>query len=330
MANETNSITCVAFNGERYARISLEHALYQYDYGQVIQFTDINLPPVFEAHFSNDPLGQSKIQVGTGNYVAIPDSMLRSGAQVSCWVFLHDDDNDGRTVYRVDIPVIRRAARGFERINGNDVNAIGQLITSYNSGIERIETVEQEAVSHRNDALVAKGLAENARDTAVQAASVVSGFIDKYYDGSVGSILTRIENDDADWIAPASDFEGDNTRPVTASLLLSEIQRLEAMIQLIGNDGGNNSILKVVDTNYVLDHTWQEIYDAISDGKYVSVIIGDDGDFIQLHVISAYISDQPDSYMIALANSQYYKAVSANGYPEIYQEDTVQQEPEGS
>jgi len=50
--------------------------LYQYDYGQVIKFIDIELPRACEVHFSNYAHGKSTTQVVTSNEVSIPDAYL--------------------------------------------------------------------------------------------------------------------------------------------------------------------------------------------------------------------------------------------------------------
>ena len=47
--------------------------LYQYDYGQILKFSDIPLPSNYEVHFSNRLEGEATIVLGNKDGVAIPD-----------------------------------------------------------------------------------------------------------------------------------------------------------------------------------------------------------------------------------------------------------------
>ena len=84
--------------------------IYQYDYGMVLQVDGITLPTAFEAHFSNqDDTGTSATQIGSDSAVTIPDEFLLTGFPVYCWIYLHSGEDDGETVYKITIPVKKRA-----------------------------------------------------------------------------------------------------------------------------------------------------------------------------------------------------------------------------
>lgn len=84
--------------------------LYQYDYGQVLQFTGAELPDVYEVHFSNSSHGEATTMIGGPDGVTIPDMYLATGADVYVWLYLHTGNADGETEYNTIIPVIRRAS----------------------------------------------------------------------------------------------------------------------------------------------------------------------------------------------------------------------------
>lgn len=83
--------------------------LFQYDYGQRLIFTGVDLPTTYEVQFSNDPNGESKTVMGDSTGVSIPDEYLLSGDPVYIWVVLHETENDGETMYCGKINVTPRA-----------------------------------------------------------------------------------------------------------------------------------------------------------------------------------------------------------------------------
>lgn len=92
------------------SRVTRTNAVYQYDYGQILKFSGLELPSVYEVHFSNQEiLGTSKTAIGTEDGVVIPDEYLLSGEKVYAWIFLHVDNTDGETEYKIIIPVNKRA-----------------------------------------------------------------------------------------------------------------------------------------------------------------------------------------------------------------------------
>ena len=53
--------------------------------------------------------------------------------------------------------------------------------------------------------------------------------------GSVGDVLTKTTNasDGVSWVTPASDFNGDNTRPMTAAGVYTQIGNINALLASI-------------------------------------------------------------------------------------------------
>ena len=57
--------------------------LYQYDYGQVLRFSDLSLPPAYEVHFSNNRTYEdAAVQIGDENGVAVPEELIQTGKPV--------------------------------------------------------------------------------------------------------------------------------------------------------------------------------------------------------------------------------------------------------
>ena len=114
--------------------------IYQYDYGQLLVIEGLNLPTAFQAQFSNDPTGSESIErIGTNSRVWIPNDLLRTGAPVFAFIFLHDGESDGETVYRVDIPVMVRPELPDGEVTPAEQSAIDEAIAALNRAVELAE-----------------------------------------------------------------------------------------------------------------------------------------------------------------------------------------------
>lgn len=113
--------------------------LYQYDYGQVLQFVGLNLPVAYEVHFSNQMHGVATTQIGNADGVAIPDTYLTTGQTIYAWVYLHTGEDDGETEYAVTIPVIQRASISNATPTPVQQDAITEAIAALNSAVESAE-----------------------------------------------------------------------------------------------------------------------------------------------------------------------------------------------
>lgn len=106
--------------------------LWQYDYGQILRITGIDLPESYEVHFSNDPRGVAKSIPGNANGVRIPAEYLKSGSSVFAWLYVHQGEDDGSTEYQIEITVRRRARPTSEAPDSEEKTAIGDLIEQMN------------------------------------------------------------------------------------------------------------------------------------------------------------------------------------------------------
>lgn len=159
----------VTFNGKRY--IVTDHRM-QYDWGQVLYFTDLELPDSFEARFSNAPTGESVGQIGSNNRIRIPKQFFESGEPIYCYITLHDEVTDGRTVYTTKVPIKPSSERTEEEPEPEEESIITQAITTLNTAIEK---TAQDVASA--DALV-QAASEQA-DRAEHAAEGVEGYAER-------------------------------------------------------------------------------------------------------------------------------------------------------
>lgn len=152
--------------------------LYQWDYGQVLRLRGLALPASYEVHFSNVQIGgESVTQIGNADGVNIPDALLTTGRPVFAWVFLHAGENDGETMYAVQIPVTKRPQPSDEQPTPVEQSAIAQAIAALNAAVITTGQDVTLALQSAEDAEQAAEDAEQAADRAEQAAAT-AGFID--------------------------------------------------------------------------------------------------------------------------------------------------------
>lgn len=142
---------------------------FQYDYGQVIQFDDLDLPTAFECHFSNQKTGGTTVtQIGTDNVVDVPDEFFLTGLPIYAWVYLHDPEDSGRTIYTVKIPVQLRPEPSNDEPTPVQQDAITQAIAALNAAVEQ---TAQDVVDAAQSASDAADSAENASTSETNAAT---------------------------------------------------------------------------------------------------------------------------------------------------------------
>ena len=140
--------------------------LWQYDYGQILRITGIDLPESYEVHFSNDPRGDAKSIPGNANGVRIPAEYLKSGSSVFAWLYVHQGEDDGSTEYQIEIQVRRRARPTSEAPDSEEKTAIGDLIEQMNVALSG---AKEERAKAETAAENAEKAAQNV-DTSVKLA----------------------------------------------------------------------------------------------------------------------------------------------------------------
>lgn len=245
----TNSEYCVA-----------ETPLWQFDYGQQLQILGIELPDVFEAHFSNDPTGESKTQIGQDGVVVIPDEYLLNSGYLYVWVYLHTSATDGETRYQVKIKVRERATPTDTEPTPQQQDVITKAIAALNEGVSRSETAAA-AAKEAKDAwesmsAEAETLPAGSPATASYAGGVLSLGIPKGDKGDKGdkgepgtggaSAWSEITDKPFDTIGEnlkvvngaltvdtAPNVQQDNTKPITSAAVYTEVGNINALLALI-------------------------------------------------------------------------------------------------
>ena len=103
--------------------------LWQYDYGQILKITGIDLPEAYEVHFSNSLRGTAKPMPGDADGVKIPAEFLVTGQNVFAWFYVHNGLYDGTTEYQIEIQVRRRPMpTSYQPEDEDEKKIIEQLI----------------------------------------------------------------------------------------------------------------------------------------------------------------------------------------------------------
>ena len=162
MGNITNAFL-------RFGTVTKTQPLYQYDYGQVLKFTGVELPATYEVHFSNTQHGVATTMIGGPDGVTIPDMYLTTGADVYVWLYLHTGNADGETEYNCIIPVISRASISDAPPTPVQQDVITQAIAALNSATEHIDAADAAAENADEKAALAADKAELADQAASSA-----------------------------------------------------------------------------------------------------------------------------------------------------------------
>lgn len=112
---------------------------YQYDYGQILKIRGVELPANYEVHFSNRNTGAAIIMIGDADGVEIPDQMFSTGLDIYAWLFLHLGEDDGRTICRATIPIIKRAVPTDGHPTPAEQTAIQEAIALLRNAITQTE-----------------------------------------------------------------------------------------------------------------------------------------------------------------------------------------------
>lgn len=133
------------------------------DYGQKLEFVNLDLPETFEADFCNAGDAETKTVLGQGGIVQIPDEYLQTGKDILCYLYLHYTPDSGQTQYTVKIPVTTRPDRTEETPTPEEQSLIEQALAALNDGVERAEAA---AELLENPAAEAETLAPGSDATA--------------------------------------------------------------------------------------------------------------------------------------------------------------------
>ena len=156
-------ITEIRFEGKHLVYAPIK---YKYNYGQVLKFVDLDLPTAYEVDVSSSPNGSSVTMIGNSDGVLIP-SQFFANQMIYVYLFLHDEETDGQTVYEIRIPVTERPTRTNEEPDPEQESTIGQLITELNNAVDATaQSAQNAAISERNAATSERNAAASETNAA--------------------------------------------------------------------------------------------------------------------------------------------------------------------
>lgn len=129
-----NEIRAV-FGQSRYCRTARR---YQWDKGQKLVLEGVPLQTTYRVDFSTDLNGDVTIsQIGDDSGVHIPNKMFEDGKNIFAWVVIAGEDDDERTVYVAEIPVLRRPRPETVEPTEEEQTALQQAIAALNAASNR-------------------------------------------------------------------------------------------------------------------------------------------------------------------------------------------------
>lgn len=191
-----SNVISVSFGDQR---VKKTKRVWQWNYGQILLFEDLDLPESYTVHFCCTGDIGTKQMVGDANGVEIPNEFLEDGRDIDAYVFLHVDEDDGETEYHAHIPIIQRPVPTTLEPRETQQSIIDQLIIALNNAVVTVrgflldaeawakgtrdgeEVTEEDETYHNNaayyadlagtEAGAAAGSAGAASDSAAAAAS---------------------------------------------------------------------------------------------------------------------------------------------------------------
>lgn len=128
--------------------------LWQYDYGQQMEIVNSRLRSPYEVHFSNQEFsGSAKTVIAVDGVCDIPDEYLVNGEPIYAWIYYHDGESDGKTVFSIKIPVNKRSAISNAEPTPQQQDVITQTIALLTSSVEHVEDIADEIPNTIDSAL---------------------------------------------------------------------------------------------------------------------------------------------------------------------------------
>lgn len=148
--------------------IELTDELWQYDFGQKIQVTGIELPDVCEVHFQYDNLTETKTVTGYKQedalIIDIPNEALTSRGIIKLYIYLVSSE-EGRTVNVAIMHVNRRMKpEGFEV--PEDIDLFHHTLLAANEYMQQTKSAKKSAETAADQAESARKSAEASADEA--------------------------------------------------------------------------------------------------------------------------------------------------------------------
>lgn len=161
-----NNIIQCAIGAHKHG-VTVTRPAWLYDYGMKLKIVGLELPTAYEVDFAHSKNETATRMVGDVDGVDIPNALFESGTQILAWLYVHEDLNDGYTVYEIKIPLLQRPHVDGAEPTPAQQDAIDVAIAALNDAIERTsaDVVESNANAER---------AENAAEAAEASSTAAS------------------------------------------------------------------------------------------------------------------------------------------------------------
>ena len=236
---DTSKVIHAPVGGGRY---TVTAPIVKEDYGLYLKIEGLELPSTYEVDFSNsEHNGTSVTMIGNSDGVLIPSQFISSGKDVFAFLY-HVGADFGRTVYKFRIPNKLRPDRTDEQPTPEEQSIIDQTISALNEAMAEWEGMTAEAVT----------LPPNSQATAEYADGVLTIGVPRGADGggggggvdlypatkySLGGIIVgedlAVTTTGLLSVVKANAVEQDNTHPITAAAVYTEVGNIEALLQTI-------------------------------------------------------------------------------------------------
>lgn len=121
--------------------------LAQWDRGQILQITGIELPTAYKVEFCNKGDSVTVPMIGNADGVEIPNALLETGKPILAYVVLYEGDNDRETEYWITINVSARPEPKDEVPDPGQQSEVDQLIDALNDAVENAEASAEESAT---------------------------------------------------------------------------------------------------------------------------------------------------------------------------------------
>ena len=236
---DTSKVIHAPVGGGRY---TVTAPIVKEDYGLYLKIEGLELPSTYEVDGSNsEHNGTSVTMIGNSDGVLIPSQFISSGKDVFAFLY-HVGIDFGRTVYKFRIPNRVRPDRTNEQPTPEQQSVIDQTISALNEAKEEWEGMTAEAVT----------LPPNSQATAEYADGVLTIGVPRGADGggggggvdlypatkySLGGIIVgedlAVTTTGLLSVVKANQVEQDNTHPITAAAVYTEVGNINTLLQTI-------------------------------------------------------------------------------------------------
>ena len=236
----TSKIIRAVASGRGY---SVTSPIVKEDYGLYLKIEGVELPSTYEVDFSNsEHNGTSVTMIGNADGVLIPHQFIDSGKDVFAFLY-HVGADYGRTVYKFRIPNKVRPDRTNEQPTPEEQSAIDQAISALNDAKAEWKGMSAEAVTlppySQATAEYADGVLTIGVPRGADGGGEGGGGVDLYpaTKYSLGGIIVgedlAVTPTGLLSVVKANAVEQDNTHPITAAAVYTEVGNINALLQTI-------------------------------------------------------------------------------------------------